>query len=97
MTTGCCSPASWNWHSTTQNPAATPVAATKSAFPCDFITAPTVSLLFVQTLTRQLNTPLPQTTGNVYEFGSGTGRLAADLATLLSDGIKYYYIIELSA
>ncbi|WP_165088000.1 class I SAM-dependent methyltransferase [Neisseria yangbaofengii] len=63
----------------------------------DFITAPTLSPLFAQTLARQLNTLLPQTDGNIYEFGAGTGRLAADLLPRLSDGLQNYYIIELSA
>ena len=63
----------------------------------DFITAPTLSPLFAHTLARQLNTLLPQTAGNIYEFGAGTGRLAADLLNHLSDGLKIYYIIELSA
>ena len=55
----------------------------------DFITAPTLSPLFAHTLARQLNTLLPQTAGNIYEFGAGTGRLAADLLNHLSDGLKY--------
>lgn len=63
----------------------------------DFVTAPTLTPLFAQTLARQLNQILPQTAGNVYEFGAGTGRLAADLLPHLSDGLNRYYIIELSA
>lgn len=63
----------------------------------DFVTAPTLSPLFAQTLARQLKALLPQTAGNIYEFGAGTGRLAADLTRKLSDGLNRYYIIELSA
>ena len=62
----------------------------------DFITAPTLTPLFARTLARQLQELLPQTTGNIYEFGAGTGQLAADLLNNLSDGISRYYIIEIS-
>ena len=62
----------------------------------DFITAPTLSPLFGQTLAHQLAELLPQTAGNVYEFGAGTGALAATLLQNLSDGLKHYYIIEVS-
>lgn len=63
----------------------------------DFITAPTLSPLFGQTLAKQLAELLPQTAGNIYEFGAGTGHLAATLLQNLSDGLNHYYIIELSA
>lgn len=62
----------------------------------DFITAPTLTPLFARTLARQLQELLPQTAGNIYEFGAGTGQLAADLLNNLSDGINRYYIIEIS-
>ncbi|UOO82164.1 class I SAM-dependent methyltransferase [Uruburuella testudinis] len=62
----------------------------------DFITAPTLSPLFGQTLARQLKPLLAQTEGNLYELGAGTGALAATLLNSLSDGIKHYYIIEVS-
>ncbi len=62
----------------------------------DFITAPTLTPLFGQTLARQLAVLLPQTAGNLYEFGAGTGALAATLLQNLSDGLKHYYIIEVS-
>ncbi len=63
----------------------------------DFITAPTLSPLFGQTLARQLQSLLPQTAGNVYEFGAGTGNLAATLLNALSGSLSgHYYIIELS-
>lgn len=62
----------------------------------DFITAPTLTPLFARTLASQLQELLPQTAGNIYEFGAGTGQLAADLLNNLSGGINRYYIIEIS-
>ncbi|MDO5058670.1 MAG: SAM-dependent methyltransferase [Neisseria sp.] len=63
----------------------------------DFITAPVLSPLFAQTLAVQLNELLPQTAGNVYEFGAGTGVLAAGLLNHIETGrLKNYYIIEVS-
>ena len=62
----------------------------------DFVTAPTLSPLFGQTLARQLTPLLPQTAGNVYEFGAGTGALAATLLNALSGRLNAYYIVELS-
>ncbi|HGH0150918.1 TPA: class I SAM-dependent methyltransferase [Neisseria meningitidis] len=62
----------------------------------DFITSPTLTPLFARTLARQLQELLPQTAGNIYEFGAGTGQLAADLLGSISDGINRYYIIEIS-
>lgn len=62
----------------------------------DFITAPTLTPLFGQTLARQLAELLPQTDGNLYEFGAGTGHLAATLLQNLSDDLKHYFIVELS-
>lgn len=43
----------------------------------DFITAPELSPPFGQALARQIKDLLPQTGGEVYEFGAGTGALAA--------------------
>ena len=62
----------------------------------DFVTAPTLSPLFGQTLARQIAPLLPQTAGNVYEFGAGTGALAATLLNALSGRLNAYYIVELS-
>ena len=62
----------------------------------DFVTAPTLSPLFGQTLARQIAPLLPQTAGNVYEFGAGTGALAATLLNALSSCLNAYYIMELS-
>lgn len=65
----------------------------------DFITAPTLTDLFGQTLATQLTFLLPQTAGNIYEFGAGTGHLAATLLNELSSNHTFsrYIIIELSA
>ncbi len=62
----------------------------------DFVTAPTLSPLFGQTLARQIAPLLAQTAGNVYEFGAGTGALAATLLNALSGCLNAYYIMELS-
>lgn len=62
----------------------------------DFVTAPLLSPLFGQTLARQLDPLLAQTAGNVYEFGAGTGALAAQLLNALSGSLKNYFIVELS-
>ena len=62
----------------------------------DFITAPALTPLFGQTLAIQLQSLLPQTAGNIYEFGAGTGELAAQLIGKLSGSLRHYYIIEVS-
>lgn len=62
----------------------------------DFITAPALSPLFGKTLFAQLSVLLPQTTGNIYEFGAGTGDLAVSLLQNFSDDLRHYYIVELS-
>jgi SAM-dependent MidA family methyltransferase len=45
----------------------------------DFVTAPEISRMFGVALAQQLAELLPQTEGTLYEFGAGSGRLAADL------------------
>lgn len=62
----------------------------------DFVTAPALTPLFGQTLAVQLHSLLPQTAGNVYEFGAGTGALAAQLLGELSGSLSHYHIIEVS-
>ncbi|MBP6116416.1 MAG: SAM-dependent methyltransferase [Neisseriaceae bacterium] len=65
----------------------------------DFITAPTLSPLFGQTVAKELGHLLPQTAGNIYEFGAGTGDLAVSiLKQLVQDQVTVaaYYIIEVS-
>lgn len=63
----------------------------------DFITAPTLSPLFAQTLAQQLKPLLPEVGGIIYEFGAGTGVLAADLLKALESSLHTYYIVEVSA
>ena len=52
--------------------------------------------MFGQALARQIAPLLTQTAGNVYEFGAGTGALAATLLHALSGCLNAYYIVELS-
>lgn len=66
----------------------------------DFITAPTLTPLFGQTLATQLAQVLPQTEGNIYEFGAGTGELAACVLNELAKlgiKIKAYYVVDISS
>lgn len=64
----------------------------------DFITAPELTPLFGQALAKQIHDLLPQTAGNIYEFGAGSGQLASTLLNTLSENqFNHYYIIELSA
>lgn len=66
----------------------------------DFTTAPEMSALFGATLARQIAELLPQTAGVIYEFGAGTGKLAADILQKLEqlDALpERYVIIDLSA
>lgn len=63
----------------------------------DFVTAPTLSPLFAQTLAQQLKPLLPEVGGVIYEFGAGTGVLAADLLNALESSLHTYYIVEVSA
>jgi SAM-dependent MidA family methyltransferase len=51
----------------------------KFGAPGDFVTAPEISPMFGATLAQQIAELLPQTAGNIYEFGAGSGRLALDL------------------
>lgn len=62
----------------------------------DFVTAPSLTPLFARTLALQLTGLLPQSAGNIYEFGAGTGELASGLLNSLSDGLSRYFIIEIS-
>ncbi len=65
----------------------------------DFTTAPEISALFGAALAHFILQVLPQTSGDLMEFGAGTGKLAVDLLTELrrqecTPG--RYYIVELS-
>jgi SAM-dependent MidA family methyltransferase len=66
----------------------------------DFITAPEVSPLFAQCLARQIAPVLAKTeAGEVWEFGAGSGQLAADLLAELErlDRLPHgYLVLELS-
>lgn len=66
----------------------------------DFVTAPEISPVFARTLAWQLAQLLPDCGHTVYEFGAGSGALAADLLLALDQlGTlpDQYYIVELSA
>lgn len=65
----------------------------------DFITAPTLTPLFGQAMAKELAYLLPQTAGNIYEFGAGTGDLAVSILNQLTADhvdLTAYYIIEVS-
>ncbi len=63
----------------------------------DFITAPELSPLFGQTLARQVEQALDASgTQEVFEFGAGSGALAAQLLGALGDRVRRYSIIDLS-
>ena len=63
----------------------------------DFVTAPELSPLFGQTLARQVAQALQATgTGEVWEFGAGSGALAAQLLEALGNSVRRYAIVEVS-
>ncbi len=63
----------------------------------DFVTAPELSPLFGRTLARQVGQAL-QACGSaeVWEFGAGSGALAAQLLEVLGDAVQAYTIVDLS-
>ena len=63
----------------------------------DFVTAPELSPLFGRALARQLAQAL-QACGSaeVWEFGAGSGALAAQLLDTLGDAVQNYTIVDLS-
>lgn len=64
----------------------------------DFVTAPEMSPLFGATLAVAVADALQATgTDEVWEFGAGSGALAAQLLGALGDGLARYTIVELSA
>ena len=67
----------------------------------DFVTAPELSPLFGQALARQVAQALQATgTGELWEFGAGTGALALqilDALDALGVPLKRYTIVDLSA
>lgn len=63
----------------------------------DFVTAPELTPLFGEVLARQLLQALEATdTREIWEFGAGTGALAAQLLGELGDRIERYVIVDLS-
>lgn len=70
------------------------------AFPAsgsDFVTAPEMTPLFGQTLAVQVQEALRQTqTDEVWEFGAGSGALAAQLLEALGDQVRRYTIVDVS-
>ncbi|MDI9333134.1 MAG: SAM-dependent methyltransferase [Cytophagales bacterium] len=63
----------------------------------DFATSPVISPFFGQTLAAQVAECLLTTgTSEVWEFGAGTGALALQLLSCLSDKITRYNIVDLS-
>jgi SAM-dependent MidA family methyltransferase len=63
----------------------------------DFVTAPELSPLFGAALARQVDQGLRATgTDEVWEFGAGSGALAAQLLRSLGEGVRRYTIVDLS-
>jgi len=64
----------------------------------DFVTAPELSPLFARALARQLAQALDATgSDELWEFGAGSGALAAGLLEALGERLRRYSIVELSA
>ncbi|MDQ6679789.1 MAG: SAM-dependent methyltransferase [Pseudomonadota bacterium] len=63
----------------------------------DFITAPELSPLFARALARQLKQALDASgTDELWEFGAGSGALAAQLLGELGAAVRRYTIVDLS-
>ncbi len=63
----------------------------------DFVTAPEMTPLFGQALARQVAQALEATqTDTVWEFGAGSGALAAQVLQALGDQVQRYTIVDLS-
>ena len=63
----------------------------------DFVTAPELSPAFGQVLANQVREALDATgTDEVWEFGAGSGALAAQLLSSLGDRVRRYTIVDLS-
>lgn len=64
----------------------------------DFVTAPELSPLFGRALARQVDQALHAAdSSEVWEFGAGSGALAAQLLEALGDRVKRYSIVDLSS
>jgi SAM-dependent MidA family methyltransferase len=74
-----------------------PVFGAMPASGSDFVTAPELSPLFGQALARQVGEALEAAgSSTVYEFGAGSGALAAQLLQTLGSRIERYAIVDLS-
>jgi hypothetical protein len=63
----------------------------------DFVTAPEMTPLFGQALAQQVREALTHTgTNEVWEFGAGSGALAAQLLAELGDTVTRYTIVDIS-
>src|SRR5450755_1259036 len=63
----------------------------------DFITAPELSPLFGRALARQVGQALDATaTDEIWEFGAGSGELAAQLLGELGASVRRYTIVDVS-
>ena len=64
----------------------------------DFVTAPEMSPLFGRALAAQVAQALQACdSGEIWEFGAGSGALAAQLLAELGDRIDAYHVVELAA
>ncbi len=73
------------------------VFGTLPASGSDFVTAPELSPLFGQALARQVAQALDASgSDQVWEFGAGSGALAAQLLAVLGDRVSRYTIVDLS-
>jgi len=64
----------------------------------DFVTAPEMSPLFARALAVQLRQALDACDSReIWEFGAGSGALAAQLLTELGERVATYHVVELSA
>jgi SAM-dependent MidA family methyltransferase len=64
----------------------------------DFVTAPELSPLFGRALARQLAQALDEAgSDELWEFGAGSGALAAELLASLGGRVRRYSIVEVSA
>jgi SAM-dependent MidA family methyltransferase len=71
--------------------------ADRSGQTSDFATAPGMSPLFGRALAVQVQQALQQTqTDAIWEFGAGTGAMAAQMLQALSDQVRRYTIVDLS-
>ena len=63
----------------------------------DFVTAPELSPFFAQALARQVRQALEVCGADeIWEFGAGSGALAAQLLESLGDAVRRYTIVDLS-